>query len=397
MSETLVLNFENQREVRGCEIVAKGYNPVMIKGNVFRFKSQSTDRIYIVLRNSHGWECSCPDFYFRGRLQGFDCKHIEAVRFWLRLREVMYQNEAIEVTPSVSEAVFCKHCNSNNVVKNGSRKTRYGKKPRYLCRGCGKSFVYEDEYNGFNGLRHDDPRVITACLDMYYRGASLRAVAEHVKQIYDVNVSYSTVYRWIRRYTEIIKGYIDNLTPQTGDTWNADEMFIQNGDKLYYLWNVMDSETRYLLSNLVSKKRSTVEAKEVFQRARNHARAKPREVVTDGLWSYKKAFNKVFYDHHQSVRHVHGVGFRGVTNNNRMERFHGSVRDREKVIRGMNGDEKAIQAWMDGYRIYHNYIKKHKALGMTPAEKAGIKLELGNNKWLGLIEKAVEHQKNSAS
>jgi len=29
-------------------------------------------------------------------------------------------------------------------------------------------------------------------------------------------------------------------------------------------------------------------------------------------------------------------------------------------------------------------------LGMTPSEKAGINLELGNNKWLGLLKKSLQ-------
>jgi hypothetical protein len=29
--------------------------------------------------------------------------------------------------------------------------------------------------------------------------------------------------------------------------------------------------------------------------------------------------------------------------------------------------------------------------GMTPAEKAGINLNLGTNKWKGLIEKAIDY------
>ena len=41
---------------------------------------------------------------------------------------------------------------------------------------------------------------------------------------------------------------------------------------------------------------------------------------------------------------------------------------------------------------YYNLIREHQALGMTPAQAAGIDLKFGNDKWIGLIKKA--HQKS---
>ena len=43
---------------------------------------------------------------------------------------------------------------------------------------------------------------------------------------------------------------------------------------------------------------------------------------------------------------------------------------------------------LDGYQIYHNFIREHQGLdGKTPSEVAGIKIE-GDNKWKTLIENA---------
>jgi len=45
---------------------------------------------------------------------------------------------------------------------------------------------------------------------------------------------------------------------------------------------------------------------------------------------------------------------------------------------------------VDAFRIYYNYLRPHKNLdGLTPAEFSGLKLDLGRNKWLGLIEKST--------
>jgi len=60
-------------------------------------------------------------------------------------------------------------------------------------------------------------------------------------------------------------------------------------------------------------------------------------------------------------------------------------------MRGLH-NEKTAEIMMEGFKNYYNFIRPHQALhGLTPAEMAGINLELGENKWKGLIEKAVEH------
>ena len=57
----------------------------------------------------------------------------------------------------------------------------------------------------------------------------------------------------------------------------------------------------------------------------------------------------------------------------------------EKVMRSLKDSETPI---IEGYRIFHNYVRPHMALdGKTPAEKAGIVVQ-GKNKWITLIQNA---------
>ena len=68
-----------------------------------------------------------------------------------------------------------------------------------------------------------------------------------------------------------------------------------------------------------------------------------------------------------------------------MESMNGEIRDREKTMRGLKNTDTDI---IDGYQIYHNYVRPHEALdGKTPAEACGITIE-GKNKWLTLIQNA---------
>jgi hypothetical protein len=76
----------------------------------------------------------------------------------------------------------------------------------------------------------------------------------------------------------------------------------------------------------------------------------------------------------------------------KMERMNGEIRDREKTMRGLKNTVTAI---LQGYQLYHNFIREHQGLnGKTPAEACGIKVE-GDNKWKTLIQNATQNTKTS--
>lgn len=64
------------------------------------------------------------------------------------------------------------------------------------------------------------------------------------------------------------------------------------------------------------------------------------------------------------------------------------MRDREKVMRGMHSAESA-QKIIEAMRIHYNYCREHSELGTTPAEQAGIKLDLQEDKVQSLIRLAA--------
>ena len=94
------------------------------------------------------------------------------------------------------------------------------------------------------------------------------------------------------------------------------------------------------------------------------------------------------------TRHVRILNIRDRSNNNMVESLQGTIRQRNKVMRGL--DEETAQTMMDGLRIYYNFIRPHTALnGKTPAQKA--KIETDRAEWLSLIKKASQHQRFETS
>lgn len=90
------------------------------------------------------------------------------------------------------------------------------------------------------------------------------------------------------------------------------------------------------------------------------------------------------------TRNIRSVSVRHKGLNQKVERLNGVFRDREVVVRGMDHKDSA-QKLIDAYRIHYNFIRNHSSIGKTPAEEAGIKLDLGQNKIETLIKLASKN------
>jgi transposase-like protein len=75
--------------------------------------------------------------------------------------------------------------------------------------------------------------------------------------------------------------------------------------------------------------------------ARFAAEKSPKELVTDGLKSYRSAYLEVFAP--SGTVHTQEIQLKGVVHNNKMERMNGETRDREKVMRGLKKMDTPIQ------------------------------------------------------
>ena len=127
------------------------------------------------------------------------------------------------------------------------------------------------------------------------------------------------------------------------------------------------------------------DARELLRLGRQIADKTPANLITDGLQSYHDAFLKEYWTVRKDTqtRHVREIRMNGEVHNNKMERFNGEARDREKVMHGLKRKETPI---LTGYGIFHNYMRPHEGFkGKTPAEACGIQVK-GRNKWLTLIQ-----------
>jgi len=201
-----------------------------------------------------------------------------------------------------------------------------------------------------------------------------------------VQVSHKTVYKWIEKYVGLMKVYVEKITPNVGDTWRADEVYVKVKGDMKYLFALMDDETRFLIAQEVAESKYKHDARRLFEMGERVTGKKPETIITDGLPAYHDAYKKAYWTlKGPRTQHISTIKLSGDRNNNKMERLNGEIRDREKVMRGLKKSDTPI---IQGIQIYHNYIRPHEGLnGKTPADACGIEIK-GDNKWKTLIQNA---------
>jgi transposase-like protein len=387
----------NTRKIRAYSLLAHG-KVDKISDFAYRVWSQTEEGMhYVVIREGLEWKCECPDFV----LNHVVCKHVHAIeQYRLNEQGVSLSEKEGENLCEIEEPVLvCKFCGSENIVKRGYRNTQNGKVQRFFCNDCKRKFIIDV---GFERMKAT-PETVTVALDLYFKGISMRAIVDHIKQFYNVEVSHVAIYKWIRKYIAMMKKYVDQLVPKVSGIWHSDEMVLNvrnldNHENQRWAWNVIDNQSRYWLATQITEKREIADARKVLAQASTLSKTRPMAIVTDGLRSYEDAISKEFYTMKAPrTEHVRIPNIQDRSNNNMVERLHGTIRQRNKVMRGLD-DEQTAQTAMDGLRIYYNFLRPHMALdGKTPAQKARIADSLKPENWLSLIKKASQHQRFETS
>ena len=347
----------------------------------YTVRSQSSSRVYDIISTERGWICSCPDHTYRNVC----CKHIHAVEISKRMRETVRKS----VTIRKIDLGKCKFCDSENITKDGARKLKKGTFQQFKCHGCGKRFI---QNLGFE-KKQATPEQITMAVDLVFSGLSTRKTARTLEMT-GTKKSYMTVERWAGEYGRLMERFMDEITPQVGEKWRTDEIYLRIRGNRRYLFAMLDNDTRYWLAKMVAEHKGNDDVALMFEKAKEIAGKVPAQLVSDGVANFGHAHRKLYAAKnflHKESEHVRHIHMAGDTNNNPMEAFNGAtVRHREKVTRGLKREDSAI---ISGLRLYHNHVRPRLGLpnNMTPGEAAGIRIE-GPNKWKIMIQAAAKSE-----
>jgi putative transposase len=289
----------------------------------------------------------------------------------------------------------CKYCQSDNVIKYGKYKdTQY-----YLCKDCNHRFASIDTIPKMQNTT----KTIADALNMYYEGMSLAEIRRNLIQQDNNYISRITAYNWVDRFTDLAVKDAEKYQPKVGDVWIADETFMRidkhkKGDtdvdnpysrsrkaKWVVFWDIIDADTRFLLASVATTTRNTKDAQLLMERAAKRAGKLPRIVYTDKLRAYLDGVENAFGAY---TKHSQGSPFEIGNSNNFIERFHGTIKERTKVMRALKNKD-TLEKFMNGWLVHYNFFRPHTSLrDRTPAQAAGINFPFRN--WKDVVEQPYE-------
>ena len=281
--------------------------------------------------------------------------------------------DLMKMTIDEIKGIKCKYCESKDIVKFGFYKSTQ----RYYCRACERKFSPTDTLpKGKIPIRQ-----IADAVSMYYRGMSLNSISEHIEQEYGTPVTNAGVYNWIMRYSKQAETKAKEYVPNVGKEWVADETVLKIGGQNVWFWDIIDVKTRFLLASRISLTRTTQDAKKLVEMAVERAGGVVPDIIsTDQLKAYIDGIELALG---ADTIHIQAKPFDEDSRANYIERFHGTLKDRTNIMRGLH-KIKTAETLLGGWLVFYNFFRPHDSLnGKTPAQEAGIKYPFAN--WEGVV------------
>ncbi|MGA2682044.1 MAG: DDE-type integrase/transposase/recombinase [Candidatus Bathyarchaeia archaeon] len=331
------------------------------------------------------WACTCPDFFRNHK----SCKHIHAVSYYLTIKAFIPALKS-----SNDEELMCPYCHSTENSPHAQRLNKSGPVKRLRCKNCKKTFT---DRHGFEGMKNQ-AKIIATALDLFYKGLSLRKISEHLEMMYCVKICHTTIYYWLAKFVQFVEKNASTDPITTGERQGADETMVRIRGRHILLWGLLDRETKILVAEHISTRRSTEEA--IILLEKGQSRTAPEadqvsELTTDGLGSYPEALRSLKNKRTTPLIHIQGPGLTGSggASNNETERLMGTIKERIGLAKHLDSEESA-KIFSAGFREYYNSCRGHMALGgKTPAQAAG--LEKKKLTWIDLISKAHDRHNQS--
>lgn len=238
---------------------------------------------------------------------------------------------------------ICKRCGAQHFYRNG--KNRKGVQ-RYRCRDCGFRFIWTSDLPN----RRFFSSVMSFAVEIYTdlrKAISLRGIAELLKKLFNVDVTYEGVRGWVKT-SEIKVFRRENPRPTT---WHADETYFKVKGAGYWLWIVYDREN--VLAWHISKGRFYKDARRVMGDALKAAGCRPEKIITDGLYQYQAAIKNVIGWNWRVQKERHIIDS-GIGKNAYIERLNREIKRRLKwfsTFQSMKGARIFFGLWFHHYNL----------------------------------------------
>ena len=260
---------------------------------------------------------------------------------------------------STDTTIECKFCNSRNVIRYGHfKRAQY-----WWCKGCRRKFVNN---KALPRMRYSSEEISLAAR-MFFHGISIKAIRGSLLQEYNDYPSPSTVYYWIFRINCEIIDNAQNYHPKTGDIWRVYETAHKLNGKKYWILDLKDTHTHFLLATVLSRRRSRDDFQILMEKAEERAGKLPKQVMAERPMEYLEEMELALgttAEQIQSLAVEQETGF--------LQNWNQALNERSIVIRNIR-EEKKAKFILEGWLIYYNYFRPlQPPYNQTPAKRAGI-------------------------
>ena len=266
----------------------------------------------------------------------------------------------------------CKYCDSLNVIKFGT----FQGIQRYWCKDCKRKFTELDTLPKMKTPINE----IGSVLNMYYDGMPIDAIQAQLNLQHGKYLSEPGIYKWIARFTKQAIVKAKDFKPKVGNVWLADETGLNVGNRNIWFWDIIDAKSRYLLASHISVTRTTEDAQILIEKAIKRAGKMPEVVITDKLSSYIEGIDLATGGR---AAHIRSKPFTDENSTNVIERFHGTLKQRTRVIHHFR-DLETARLLTDGWLIHYNFFKDHESLGNVSPVKH-MKVEMPFADWNDIV------------
>jgi len=247
----------------------------------------------------------------------------------------------------------------------------------YKCHNCKRKFAGRVAPDGMRF----ETATIGEAIRLFYDGLSLAEISRHFKTTDNINVDPATIWRWVVKYSKKTGQILNKFKVKASRRWVIDEMTLRIGREKIWLWDVIESDSRFILATGIGQTRTMRSAITILSEARERAIGLPKEIVSDGIRACPGTVEKVFGT---ASTHIQPKGLTAEINADIIERFQGTSEERGRIMCGLKTMESA-RIISEGFIMHYNFLRPNANLnGRTPASMAG--LEVPFNTWEELVD-----------
>lgn len=223
----------------------------------------------------------------------------------------------------------------------------------------------------FKRMRHPMHLVLAALNLYFFENSTTRKVSQYLFMQNDIVISHVTISKWILKFAPLFKAIALKRTARLNfsdsDEWHCDETYVTIFGQKYYLWFVLDAETRFVLDFNLSPSRDSDAAHSILANCSEKYGSPRSSIVSDRYSAYVEPASLFF----NQVKHIRVEDFKDWISNNVIESFNGQFKAWYKPKRGFNSFACANNL-VAMYVFFYNFLRPHSSLSnLTPAQVAG--------------------------